>query len=120
MSDVVRQGLLVAGFSVLFVFGIVTLARRRLLSFRYTIGWLALGGVGLLAAMLTGLVQPLADVLGVTPTSVFALAGTGILLIITVQLSISVSGLQAQVRQLAEALALLDSRLDDARSVDDH
>jgi hypothetical protein len=117
MSDVVRQGLLVAGLSLVFLVGIVALAKRRLLSFRYTLGWLALAGVGLLAAILTGLVQPIADALGITPTSVFAISATSILLMIAVQLSISVSGLQGQVRQLAEAVALLRSQVDEDEPV---
>ena len=83
------------------------LARRRVLSLRYTLGWLVLAALGLLAASLTGLVEPAARYLGVTPTAFFAMATSIVLLAIAVQLSISVSGLQRQVRRLAEAHALL-------------
>ena len=50
-----------------------------------------------------------------TPTGVLLGVATVVLVVIAVQLSISVSGLQAQVRDLAESNALLEARLlDDA------
>ena len=78
----------------------------------YTLGWLAVTLLGLLAATLTGLVRSASRVLGVTPTALFAMAAHAVLLAIAVQLSISVSGLQRQVRKLTEAHALLAEEVE--------
>jgi len=52
---------------------------------------------------------------GMTPTGVLLGIATVVLVAIAIQLSISVSGLQSQVRDLAESNALLEARLvDDA------
>jgi hypothetical protein len=119
VSTTVRQALLIAVLSAGWGFVCVAVARRRLLSLRYTLGWLAMGVLGLLFALLAGLVRPVSDLLGVSPTAVFALAGIGVLLLIALQLSISVSGLQSQVQTLAEAHALLEERLHAQARPDD-
>jgi hypothetical protein len=46
-----------------------------------------------------------------TPTGVLLGIATVVLVAIAIQLSISVSGLQSQVRDLAESNALLEARL---------
>jgi hypothetical protein len=109
---VLRQAALIASISIVFGSSIVILARRRALSLRYTVGWLAIAIVGLIAASLAAFVQPTARQLGITPTALFAMAMSVLLLVIAVQLSISVSGLQRQVRRLAEAHALLADKVE--------
>lgn len=110
MSTDSKQALvLLVGGLVLFG-GVIGLMRRRLISTRYALGWLTIALFVILGAFFTGLVSEVGDLVGMTPTAVFLLVATVVLLMITIQLSISVSGLQAQVRQLAEAYALLEAR----------
>jgi preprotein translocase subunit SecY len=90
---------------------VVVLARRRLITARYLAGWLALAGVFVLGAVFAGLVLPLARVFDMTGTAVFLAGATAVLLAISIQLSVSVSGLQAQTRELAETCALLEEKL---------
>ncbi len=114
--SLLRQALLIALLSIVFGAAIIALARRRVLSLRYTLGWLIIALLGLLGALLAGLVEPAARRIGVTPPVFFAMATSLVLLAIAVQLSISVSGLQRQVRRLAEAHALLADKIDADRA----
>ena len=96
---------------VLLAGAIVLLVRRRLISTRYALGWLAIAVLVILGAAFTGAVGSVGEVAGMTPTAVFLAGATILLLAITIQLSISVSGLQSQVRDLTEANALLEERV---------
>ena len=107
------QGLLIATGGVLLAVAAITLARRRLITLRYMLGWLAIAAVTLVASAAATLVRPLADLFSMTATGVLLAGATVLLVAIAVQLSISVSGLQAQLRELAEAHALLANRLDE-------
>lgn len=88
---------------------VYALARGGRLSFRYALGWLTLFLVGLFGSFSIGLLEPIAEWLNVTPAAVLAVGGVTILVAICIQLSISISGLQQQVRRLATELALLRS-----------
>lgn len=113
MSSGFGQGLLIATGGVLLAAAAITLARRRLITLRYMLGWLAIAVVTLVAAAAASLVRPLAELFSMTATGVLLAGATVLLVAIAVQLSISVSGLQAQLRELAEAHALLANRLDE-------
>ena len=113
MSSGFGQGLLIATGGVLLAAAAITLARRRLNTLRYMLGWLAIAVVTLVAAAAASLVRPLAELFSMTATGVLLAGATVLLVAIAVQLSISVSGLQAQLRELAEAHALLANRLDE-------
>lgn len=93
-------------FSVL----IVWLGRSAKLSFRYTIGWLTLGVLGIFASFAVVVIEPVASVLAISPAAAIAIGGLVLLLLLCVQLSISISGLQRQVTELAEEIALQKSR----------
>ena len=56
-------------------------------------------------------VMTAAFTLGIQPTGLIAVVGLGFLLMITLQLSISLSGHQEAIRELSEANALLEERL---------
>ena len=118
MSAALRQGLLIAVGGILLAATAVTLARRRLITLRYALGWLAIAVTTIVGAAAARLVTPLAKVFSMTATGVLLASATALLVAIALQLSISVSGLQAQLRELAEAHALLANRMDelDARS----
>lgn len=107
MSRATTQFLLVAVVSLVFGMAIVRLTKRRALSFRYAMGWLALSGIGVLAAAAVPLVQPISVALRVSEVAFVAACAVILLLVVCIQLSISISGLQRQVRALSEELALL-------------
>jgi hypothetical protein len=93
---------------------IARLARRGRLSFRYTIGWLIVFALSLLSAPVLPFMDLVSRNLQLEPASVFVVAALIFLAIITVQLSISISGLQEQIRQLNEDTAFL--QLDNLES----
>lgn len=113
MSYGLRQALLVGMGAVTFWTLVAVLASRQLLSLRYALGWSAISLIGVLGALLTPLIEPIADLFGMSPTGVLLTGATVVLLVIALQLSVSVSGLQAQLRDVAEAHALLAGRVED-------
>jgi hypothetical protein len=90
---------------------VLRLGRRGRLSFRYTVGWILLFGMGVLSALVLPLVEPIADTLEVTPAAIVAVLGLLLLLAICVQLSVSISGTQEQIRRLSEKIAMLESQV---------
>jgi LPXTG-motif cell wall-anchored protein len=113
MSTGAKQALILAAGGVALIALIFVLARRRLMTARYALGWMLIGLFVLLGSFLTNLAGEVGRVAGMTPTAVFLAAATILLLAIALQLSISVSGLQSQVRDLAEDRALLEDRVRD-------
>ena len=109
VSNQTIQTITIAAIAVCFGLIVVSLARRGLLSFRYTIGWLVLLGIGAISSVLTPLVRPIAETIGTTEGVVVSAVAIAVLLAICVQLSISVSGLQAQIRRIAENVAIRDA-----------
>lgn len=103
--------LAVGGLAICLV--ILRLGRRRLLTTRYTLGWLGLGAFVGLAAIALPFVSSVGTFAGMTPTAVLLVFSSLVLLAISVQLSISVSLLQERLRTTAEAHALLARRVAD-------
>lgn len=106
-----KQALLIGLGGVLFCAVVFSLARRQLISLRYAVGWTMICLIGVVGALLTPVVEPVATFFGMSPTGVLLTGATVVLLAITLQLSVSVSGLQAELRDVAEAHALVDARL---------
>ena len=111
MSNYTLQIITIAIVSASIALLVLVMARRQRLSFRYTIGWLLFLGLGAVSALLLPAVQPIARELGVTPGVVVSSLAVIALLAICIQLSVSISGLQEQVRSLAEESALLRTEL---------
>jgi len=86
------------------------LGRTGKLSFRYSVGWLVLSGLGVFSWMFIPMVTPISRLLNTSPAAVLAIGALIILAMICIQLSISISGLQEQNRCLAEELALVRER----------
>ena len=107
MSRETVQFLQVAVVSGFFAIGIFRLMKRNALSFRYALGWLILSGIGVLAAAAVPLVGPISESLQISEIALVAAAAVVMLLIVCIQLSISISGLQRQVSILTEEVALL-------------
>ncbi|MEN9505922.1 MAG: hypothetical protein RI958_1848 [Actinomycetota bacterium] len=116
MSPTATQALVLAVGGLVIMSSIVLLARRRLLSSRYAVGWLGVGLLIALAAMLMPFIGPLGRLADMTPTAVLLTMSSVLLLSISVQLSISVSLLQQRLRDTAEAHALLAERLRELES----
>ncbi len=113
MSTTAKQALVLAlGGALIFLF-VIRLARRRLLTTRYAIGWLGLGVLVAAAAALMPFVGRLGRLANMTPTAVLLTISSVVLLAISVQLSISVSLLQERLRTTAEAHALLAHRVEE-------
>jgi uncharacterized membrane protein len=108
-----RQALLIAAGGIVLLSLTGVLARKQRISLRYAIGWTMIASFGVVGALLTPLVEPLSKLFGMSPTGLLLATASVVLLSITILLSISVSGLQTQVRDLAEAHALLERRLDE-------
>ena len=87
-------------------------ARRGLLNFRYTVGWLLLSAFGIMAGIIIPVIAPIANFLSITPAALLAIGGIILLVIICVQLSISISGLHERQRRLTEELAHLRQTVD--------
>jgi len=95
----------VFGFSVL-VF-VIRLSRRGQLSFRYTLGWTLVATLGILSGVFVWAVEPIAEGLGLSAAALLGLSALVFVTLIAIQLSISISGLQKQLRVLVEDLARL-------------
>jgi hypothetical protein len=87
-------------------------ARRGLLNFRYTVGWLLLSAFGVLAGIVIPVISPIANYLEITPAALLAIGAIMLLVLICVQLSISISGLHERQRRLTEELAHLRQTVD--------
>lgn len=107
-----QQTMYAAAASVVFSLVVYRLGRTRKLSFRYTVGWLALGVLGIGAGLLIPLTETVARRLHIAPAAVVGIAAIGLVLGLCIQLSISISGTQEQVKRLAEQIALLRSDLE--------
>jgi hypothetical protein len=111
MTNLAIQSLLVAGGGVVMFAIVFALSRRGLLSLRYALGWMAVSTLLVLAAAVIALIGGVGKSLPFTPTGLIAVVGLGFLLMITLQLSISLSGHQEAIRELSEANAMLEERL---------
>lgn len=89
------------------------LLRRRRLREKYAGLWICVALVVLVSVMFPGLLERLAGALGVTvPLNLVLFSGLALLLLVCVQLSAEVSGLEDESQTLAEELALLRNRLE--------
>lgn len=94
----------------------VVLVRLRLLSVRYGLGWLSLGGLAIAGAPVLVVLADYVDRLGLTPTG-FSLGVLALFLgLICLQLSISLSGVQHVVQDLAEHAAHVEHRVRELES----
>ena len=113
------QTLFAASISLIFVVTVLRLGRKQKLSFRYTVGWLILGGLGVVAGALVPVADPIANTLHLSPAAFLGMGAVILLVTLCVQLSISISGIQEQVRRLAEEAAFLREELDQVKKSND-
>jgi hypothetical protein len=109
MSAEVAQALVTAVIAIFAVVIVISLARRQLLTFRYAAGWCVLLLLTALSGVLIPLVAPVAKSLSTTPGTLVSASGIAILVLICIQLSVSISGLQKQIQKLAEDIAIREA-----------
>ena len=112
MSDLGVQAALVAVGGLGMFLVVFELSRRGLLSLRYALGWMGVSVLLVAAGIALVAVGGLSDSLPFTPTGLLAAVGLAFVLAITLQLSISLSGHQDAIRELSEANALLEERVN--------
>ncbi len=95
--------------------GVIYSSRKQKISFRYTVGWLTLFGFMALGGLAVPKIDNIADLLEVSPAAFIAGISFFLLLALCVQLSISISGLQRQLRKVNEDLALQKKSINDLR-----
>ena len=116
MSQEVAQALEIAVVALLFTLTILYLAKMQRISFRYTMGWLALCVISAFTGLLVPLIKPLATKLQLDAFALIGASAIIILLALCIQLSISISGLQKQVQQLNEDIALHKKAVEDSHA----
>jgi hypothetical protein len=95
--------------------GVIYSSRKQKISFRYTVGWLTLFGFMALGGLAIPKIEKVADQFEVSPAAFVAAISTFLLLGLCVQLSISISGLQRQLRKVNEDVALQKKEIDNLR-----
>ena len=94
-----------------FAVHIARLSKKRLLSFKYTIGWMSVCLFGIFASPLVFLITPFAKTLRLTPTALLIALSTFAVAVILIQLSVSISGNQRKMETLVRENALLRESL---------
>jgi hypothetical protein len=95
--------------------GVIYSSRKQKISFRYSVGWLTLFGFMALGGLAIPKIEKIADQFKVSPAALITAISLFLLLALCVQLSISISGLQRQLRKLNEDVALQKKVIDNLR-----
>lgn len=95
--------------------GVIYSSRKQKISFRYSVGWLTLFGFMALGGLAIPKIEKIAGQFKVTPAALITAISLFLLLSLCVQLSISISGLQRQLRKVNEDVALHKKVIDDLR-----
>jgi hypothetical protein len=111
-----RISIAAAVAAVILLLVILELIRSRRLQERYALLWLLTGIVIFVLAVWRGLLGSLSDLVGIAypPSALFILAAFFVLLVL-LHYSTVISELSDQNRVLAQRLALLERRLEEAR-----
>ena len=109
------QAIEIAIVACAFAVAVVALSRKGRISFRYTIGWLALCALSAFGGLMLPVIEPLSRKFQLDAFSLIGALSIIVLLSLCIQLSISISGLQSQLRKLNESFAIQQKELDDLR-----
>lgn len=107
MSDQTVFAIEIAIVAIAFAIHVGRLSRKRMLSFKYTVGWMSVCLFGVFASPLVFLVTPIAEILRLTPTALLVAISTAAVAVILIQLSVSISGNQRKMETLVRENALL-------------
>ena len=111
MSDQTVFAIEIAIVAIAFAVHVGRLSRKRMLSFKYTVGWMSVCLFGVFASPLVLLVTPIAEILRLTPTALLVAISTAAVAVILIQLSVSISGNQRKMETLVRENALLRESL---------
>ena len=111
MSDQTVFAIEIAIVAIAFAIHVGWLSRKRMLSFKYTVGWMSVCLFGVFASPLVFLVTPIAEILRLTPTALLVAISTAAVAVILIQLSVSISGNQRKMETLVRENALLRESL---------
>ena len=109
------QAIEIAVVACAFAIAIITLSRRNRISFRYTMGWLTLSVLSAVGGVLMPVLEPWSRKFQLDAFSLVGALAVIVLVGLCIQLSISISGLQQQLRKLNEDLALQKKVIDNLR-----
>ena len=115
MSQERVQALEIAVVALGFAAVIVGLSRKERISFRYTVGWLILSILSATGGLLLPVIEPISKELQLDAFSLVGALAVIVLLSLCIQLSISISGLQRQLRKLNEDFAIQKKEISDLR-----
>jgi hypothetical protein len=102
--------------TALLLFLVFELVRRRRLLERYALLWLLSAVVLLVLAAWSGLLEKVADLVGIaTPSNALFVVGFAFVLTLLLHFSLAVSRLTDETKILAQQVARLDEELRDAR-----
>lgn len=108
MSLAIR--IILAVSSVIFLIYVLKLVAKGKLLLKYSLLWLVLGIILLLCAVFPGIVLSLSGLIGfVSPSNLVFLAAIGILLAVSLSLSVIASRQVIAIKNLTQRLALLES-----------
>ena len=111
--------LIAAGASLVIFIFVFDLLRRGVLKEKYAVLWLLVAGVGLVFAVVPGLLDWLGSALGIgAPVNLLFFVMGVVLVLVSVQLSYELSRHEARIRRLAEEVALLKEQVDDRHQGD--
>ncbi|MCW3010779.1 MAG: hypothetical protein JWO90_1183 [Solirubrobacterales bacterium] len=105
------QTLIVMGGALLLMVSTLRLVRLRLLSIRYGIGWLLVAVLGIVGSPILTLIVTRLDLFGFTPTGFSLGVFIAFLGLVSLQLSVSLSGLHRAMQDLAEHSAHVEARV---------
>jgi hypothetical protein len=111
VSDQTVFAIEIAIVAIAFAIHVGRLSRKRMLSFKYTVGWMSVCLFGVFASPLVFLVTPIAEILQLTPTALLVAISTAAVAVILIQLSVSISGNQRKMETLVRENALLRESL---------
>ncbi len=111
MSDQTVFAIEIAIVAIAFAIHVGRLSKKRMLSFKYTVGWMSVCLFGVFASPLVFLVTPIAEILRLTPTALLVAISTAAVAVILIQLSVSISGNQRKMETLVRENALLRESL---------
>jgi hypothetical protein len=111
VSDQTVFAIEIAIVAIAFAIHVGRLSKKRMLSFKYTVGWMSVCLFGVFASPLVFLVTPIAEILRLTPTALLVAISTAAVAVILIQLSVSISGNQRKMETLVRENALLRESL---------
>lgn len=113
---ILRHQLVTIGTSVFFMLLVLNLLRKGRLKEIYSILWLAVGAAFITFSLWEGLTVRLTGLIGAKfPASVLFFFGLVFVLVVLVHFSVEISTLRARVKDLNQALALLNREVESLR-----